>query len=189
MDFGQILKTVGSGIIRQIFPAAGAVIDVVNGFLPKDKKLPNNATGEQVQSAIDTLGPEDKAALMSKELDVEMAEINGWSDVVGSLADADKTGNTTRPRIAIMMAWAVLLTVVVFLVGFIYAVVSSDDRILQTISESWEVMGIVLATPTALLRGYFGLRTKEKTARYATATGQPQVSGVAGVLGSLLGKK
>jgi len=61
MNLGDILKTVGSGLIKTLVPGGGLLIDAVNGFLPDDKKLPNTATGQDAQNAINTLTPEQKA--------------------------------------------------------------------------------------------------------------------------------
>ena len=58
-----------------------------------------------------------------------------------------------------------------------------NTEMLKELKESWELMLVLLGTPTALLRAYFGMRTKEKQARYAAATGQP----IAGVMGGVLG--
>ncbi|MEE8206915.1 MAG: hypothetical protein V3T82_08190, partial [Nitrospinaceae bacterium] len=107
----------------------------------------------------------------------------------GSLAQADATGNTTRPFIACLMAWAVFLTVFAFLTGFIWAVIDGDARILKAMADAWGIMFAVLATPTALLRSYFGQRTSEKKARYAAATGLPFESGIAGFIKKLTSGK
>ena len=188
MNIFDILKTVGTGILKQVFPAAGAVIEVVNGFLGDDDKLPSDATGDQIENAIKSLPPDAQKEILSKRLDVKMAEITEWTKVVGSLADADKSGNSTRPWIAKLMAVSVFLTVVGFLMGYVYAVASGNVDILDSIGDSWEIMVAVLATPTALLRSYFGLRTEEKKARYASATGQSHISGIAGMIGSIFRK-
>ena len=75
MNLGDILKTVGSGLIKTLVPGGGLLIDAVNGFLPDDKKLPNDATGEQAQSAIDSLPPEQRASVLKKEYDVKIEQI------------------------------------------------------------------------------------------------------------------
>jgi hypothetical protein len=49
-------------------------------------------------------------------------------------------------------------------------------------------MLVLLATPTALLRAYFGMRTNEKKARYAAAIGQPVPTGIVAGLTGLLRK-
>jgi len=48
------------------------------------------------------------------------------------------------------------------------------------LKESWPLLVAILGTPTALLRAYFAMRTKEKKARYDMTLGdscaQPQAS-------------
>jgi len=45
MKILDILKTVGGGLISTLVPGGGAIVELINGFLPDDKKLPSNATG------------------------------------------------------------------------------------------------------------------------------------------------
>ena len=68
------------------------------------------------------------------------------------------------------------------------AVWSNQPESLQILSGSWELMLVLLGTPTALLRAYFGMRTNEKKARYSAATGQPIATGIAASLSGLLKK-
>lgn len=172
MNIGSVLRKVGGSILKNAVPGGGLLIDLVNGFLPEDKKLDTGATGEQALNAIEALPPEQKASLLEKELDVEIEEIRSWASIQDSLAKADAVGASTRPRIAMMMAWVVVVLAVVFVVVWGNAVVTKDGATLTVLSNSWELMLTVLATPTALLRAYFGMRTSEKKARYQLAAGQ-----------------
>jgi hypothetical protein len=188
MDIKGILKKVGSGIVRNIFPAAGAVIDIVNECLPEDKKLDQNATGLQVEEAINTLPADQKVAIMSKRLDVEIEEIRGWSSVVHSLSEADASGSSTRPWIAKLMGVVVALTIIVFMLTWTIAIVGDKKEMVKAISDGWPMVATLLGFPMILLRAYFGLRTEEKKARYANATGNNHVSGVIGTIKSLFNK-
>lgn len=165
------------------------LVDLVNDFLPDDKKLGGTTTGQQAADAIQSLPLSVQEKIFSKQLDVEIEEIRGWSSVVDSLAQADATGNSTRPKIARLMAWAVFLTVCAFLIGFIWAVIAKDAAILKAMADAWGIMFAVLATPTALLRSYFGQRTSEKKARYAAAMGSPIESGIVGFIKKLTSGK
>ena len=186
MDIGSILMKVGTGIIKKVVPGASEIIDVVNGFLPDDNKLPADATGEQVQGAIDTLPAADRASIMSKELDVKIEEIRGWSNVVNSLAAADATGSSTRPWIAKLMAGIVAFAIIVFVSIWGYAVGAGKTEMIKATNDAWPMIATILGTPTVLLRAYFGLRTEEKKARYATSSGQEHISGIAGMIGKFL---
>lgn len=172
MNLGDILKTVGTGLIASIAgPAAPLIIAGINGFLPGDKQLPENATGEQAQSAINSLSPELQASVLEKEYDVKKEEIRGFTDRFKAMAEVDATGNTTRPQIALMMAQVVCFTIVVTVSMWAYAVITKNDVMISTINDSWMLIGAIIATPSALLRAYFAMRTKEKQQKYEAATG------------------
>lgn len=169
---GSILAKVGTSLIRDIVPGAGAVIDLVNGFLPDDKKLDiGTATGQKAISAINQLPPDKQVELLSKELDVEIAEIQGWTNVVGMLAEADKSGSTTRPKIAVMMAWCVFISSMIFTLTMSIAVIMEKVDLVKAIADAWPLVLASLGTPTALLRAYFGIRSDEKKSRYKMAQG------------------
>jgi len=148
-----------------------------------------NATGKQVHEAIQTLPPDQQAMLLSKQLDVEMAEIHSFTAIQESLAKADIAGSSTRPEIAKMMATVVCFAVVAFVSAWVVALFTKQAA-MEQVSGSWPVMLTALGTPTALLRSYFGLRTKEKNGRYGIALGQaPQPSPLASLAGALFGGK
>jgi len=54
MKLGSILAKVGTSVLRNVVPGSGFIIDAVNEFLPKDKKLPTEATGTQITQAVNT---------------------------------------------------------------------------------------------------------------------------------------
>jgi hypothetical protein len=174
MDLGKILKKVGGAVIKDILPGGGIaslVLDAVNAFLPGDDKLPENATGDQALTAISSLPADQQAALLSKQFDVEIAEINGWSQVVESLSKADASGSSTRPEIAKMMAVVVAFAVVLATSTWAIAVLTNKGELLANLNGSWPLIVTIIGTPTALLRAYFGLRTDEKKSRYSVACG------------------
>ena len=111
MNLKNILISAGSAIFKNAVPGGDAILNVVNDLLPDDKKLPIHATGDEVKNAIDALPADQRASIMLKEFDVEIAEINNWSKIQASLSDADKAGASSRPFIARMMAWVVLFSV------------------------------------------------------------------------------
>jgi hypothetical protein len=184
MELGKILNTVGGTLLKNIVPGAGIIIDLVNGFLPADKKLDvTTATGTDVTSAVNTLPPEQKAQVLSKEFDVEIEEIKGFTTRFQSAMEADKTGNTTRPQIALMMGWIVSFSVVVSITALFIAIFTKDAATIKEMAELWPLMLAILATPTALLRAYFAMRTQEKEARYQAAIDQPIATG--GMVGQI----
>lgn len=173
MDIGTILTKVGGAVIKDVVPGGALLVDVVNSFLPDDRKLPEDTTGEQVRQAVKTLPPDRRAELLSKKVDVELAQINSWTQIQATLAEADRAGASTRPFIAKMMAWCVVYAIVIFISMWGVMLWAGDADKLKALADAWPLMLAVLGTPTALLRSYFGARTREKKSRYAAAVGQP----------------
>lgn len=187
MNIESILKKVGGAIIRDAVPGGGLIVDAINSVLPDDKKLDATATGIQAQTAVNALPPEQRAPIMTKELDVEMTQANAWAQVVDSLSKADAAGSSTRPQIAVMMARVVAFAVIMATASWAIAIFSGKTDLLKTLNDSWGLLLAILGTPTALLRAYFGMRSDEKKARYAAATGgQVQPSGLLAGLASLM---
>lgn len=173
MKLGEILSKAGAAVIRDVVPGGGLLIDLVNSFLPGEKQLPKNATGRQVTQTINTLSADQKAQIYLKEIDVELTEITSWAQVQSSLAEADKVGASTRPQIALMMAKIVAFVTIFFSTMWIIAIYQDQVDMVVKLSDSWPLMLTIIATPTALLRSYFAMRSKEKKERYGAAVGQP----------------
>lgn len=173
MKLGKIIKTVGSSLLRDIVPGAGIVIDTINAVLPKNKKLDvDTATGNDVTQAVNSLPPDKQADLLSKEFDVEIEEIRGFTERFQAAMEADKTGNSTRPRIALMMGRTVCFTVITSITALFIAIFTKNFEMVKYMADLWPLMLTILATPTALLRAYFAMRSKEKEARYQMASDQ-----------------
>ena len=98
MKLWDIVKTVGGSVVRNAVPGGGLLVDVVNEFLPDDKKLPAEATGSDIASAVDSLPAEQRAQLMAREFDVDITQIQESNSTLRAMLDADtKTPHTTRP--------------------------------------------------------------------------------------------
>ena len=187
MNLLELAEKAGETALSIAFPGvAGPIIAGVNALLPDDKKLPDNATGTHVKSAITSLSPEQQVVLMSKRYDVEIAEINSFANIQKALAEADATGNSTRPEVAVMMAEIICFSVISLISVLCVAMLKHDTDTLKALPgvTTW-VVGI-LATPTALLYTYFGKRTKEKLGRYAIAGGQQKPTGIISTVAGLI---
>lgn len=178
------LKSFLSGaldVVGAFVPGVAAATKAVNALLPDDKKLDlNTSTGQDVLNAYNGLD-ENQRAIVEKQFDVEMAEINASVDKLQAMVSAETSTANMRPKIAYMMAWSVLIAVLFMMVIWGKAVWVKDAESLKQLSESWPLMLAILGTPTALLRAYFGMRTKEKQSRYAAATGQPIAGAIGGI--------
>lgn len=191
MKLKDILFSVGSSVIKSVVPGGGVVLDLINNLLPNDKKLGQKTTGEEAIAAIESLPAEQKASLMEKQLDVEIAEINNWSKIQASLASADIAGSSTRPEIAVMMSQVVSFTIIVFISILAVAIIQKQEGMIKVISELWPLMLAILGLPIGLLRSYFGMRSKEKKSRYQAASvamGQPQMNIFADIVKAVRGK-
>jgi hypothetical protein len=183
MKIGSILAKVGSAVLKNAIPGAGMIIDTVNAFLPADKKLPGNATGAQAIKAINDLPPEAQADVLSKQLDVDIAEINSFTQVQEAHAIADGPGSSTRPAIAKSMSRVIAFTIILYVSMWSIAVFKSDTGTLNVLNDSYLMLLAMIGTPVAVVLQYFGKRTKEKTDRYHLAHGQQApLGGIASVI-------
>ncbi len=144
-----------AGMASALIPGGPAVLAAVNQFLPEDEKLPETATGAQIGSAIERLPPESQVQLMSKQIDVEIKELDAQSANYMAMVQADS--HSTRPKIALMMAWTMVLLIAGSL-GIIGMGVYNDglkgvDLALVAIGGAFTMMS---AVPARVLLRYFG---------------------------------
>lgn len=183
MNLLKILGKVGSGIVSAMVPGGSAIIAGINALLPDDKKLPEQATGVDVQNAVSTLPPKEQAEVLSKKYDVEIAEINAWANIQSHLSKADESGSSLRPKISMMMAWLVVLQVLTVCIVMIATIGMQNNELFSTFKEFWPFLLASMGIPAKLLHSYFGMRTEEKKHRVHAATG---VAPIAGIISSLL---
>ncbi|SCY45192.1 hypothetical protein [Desulfoluna spongiiphila] len=164
MNLKSIITKVGSSLVREVVPGGGLFLDAVNAFLPDDKQLGKNATGNDIQTAVGALPPEQRAQLLSREYDVEIAEIETHGRTQEAMAKADIARASTRPQVAIMMAKVVAFAIITMVSIWAVAVLRNNTETLMVLANSSALVLTILGTPTLLLRSYFGMRTKEKTA-------------------------
>ncbi len=183
MNLGKILAKVGMGILKNAIPGVGMVVDTVNAFLPKGKKIGPESTGAQAIEAINSLPPNKQAEVLSKRLDVEIVEVQEHTKVISALAEVDKTGNSTRPFIAALMAWAVFIGVIAAVGSWAYALVADSVPRMKDDKDSWPLLATILSIPAGEVKSYFGKRFKEKKARYEIAQGKlAETGGIAGLV-------
>lgn len=178
MNIGKILGNVGKSIIKNVIPGAGLVIDTVNAFLPEDKKIDENTTGQEAVKRINELPPNVQMELMKKELDVEIVKEEEWTKVIEALNQADASGASTRPLIAKKMAnttvYAVIISITTWGASMVMVIIAKWEEPLEVVSvlkDSWPFIASVLGIPSALLRAYFGMREREKKERYRMVSG------------------
>jgi hypothetical protein len=101
MKLWDIVKNVGGEIVKSVVPGGGLLVEAVNAFLPDDKKVAKDATGDQLRTAVESLPAKQRAELMEKEFDVDIVQIKESNQTVRTMLEQDaKNPHTTRPYIA-----------------------------------------------------------------------------------------
>lgn len=169
MNIAEILKNVGKGLLKNAFPPiSGIVFDTINASLSDSKQLGENSTGEEAEEAIRDLPPEQRASLLEKKFEFEITKVKEFTKVQEILAKADIAGASFRPWIAVAMAAIVVYADLVAITAWAFTVYKNPEILAST----WPLIVAILATPTALLRAYYAMRTKEKVERYSAITNQ-----------------
>lgn len=162
----DVIKTVGSGVVRETVPGGGLLIDAVNAWLPEDKKLPSTATGQDVESAVNSLPPDQRASVLEKEFDVDIERIQQANETVRAMLAADSSmKHTTRPYIAKHAFHVVAFAVVLTVLAWAYGVVIKDVDIVDAIMDGWPFMLSVIGPFVVLLQAYFGVLRDESKSR------------------------
>lgn len=179
MNLLSIAMKLGGAALKSI-PGVGAVTEIlgfVNDILPKNKKLTKESTGKDLQSAIDSLPAEKQTEILSKQFDVELAEIKAHVDIITALADVDKTGNSTRPAIALEQSKLIGFGVIIVLAPIGYAIVTKDHAMIKAVADIWPLILAVIGVPAGIVNSYFGKRFKEKSQKYEAVSKTPPVTG------------
>jgi len=180
---GRVAPALGTILGGPVGGALGTGVSILASTLGVEE------TPDAIQRAL-VADPEAYRKIKQAELDHEtelqklvyetvQAGYQHDASIVESLSKADSSGHSTRPKIALMMAWMLAIPFVGIGIAMTFVISSSPD----TLKDLWPVIGTYFGIPLALLRMYFGDLRKEK----AIDKGQ-QVD--FGVIGSLLkGKK
>lgn len=187
MKLFDILGKVGGAIVKTVVPGGGLIVDLVNEFMPADKKLPSGATGSDMQAAVDGLPADQRAQLMDREFDVEEVQIRESNDTLRTMLESDaKSPHTTRPKIAYQSFQVVAFSNVVAISIWAWAVINSADP-LESVTNGWPFILAITGTLTTLLLAYFGILKQEHKNRLDAATGSTPAAG-GGILSGLIKK-
>lgn len=180
MKLLDILGKVGGAVVKTMVPGGGLIIDVVNEFLPDDKKLPADATGPDMQAAVDSLPPDQRAQLLGREFDVQIEEHH----TLQAMLQAEQgSTHTTRPRIALGSFQLVAFVTVVVVSLWAYAVAIENEKLVAAVVDGWPFVAAVIAPFVTLLWAYFGVLKNEQRNRLNAANGS-----TAGPLGGIISK-
>lgn len=172
MKLWDIVKNVGSSIVREAIPGGGLLLSTINELLPDDKKLSSGATGSDVETVINTLPSDKKAELLEREFDVDITQIKESNSTIRAMLDADtKTPHTTRPYIAKGAFHVIAFVIVVTVSLWAYGVGTKNDDMVSTIMDGWKFILAVIGPLVTLLWAYFGILKQEQSNRLNAANG------------------
>jgi len=180
MNLLNIAKTIGSVAINV---AAPGLLTAINAALPTGVNLPEAATGADLQQAVDQLPPDQRAEVLTRQLDVRLAAIDqaGQSNRT-MLATEQASQHTTRPYIAKgafhVVAFCSLAVISVWCVG----VLRGDVAVITAANSGADLVIYLLGPLVALLWAYFGILKTEQRQRLDAANSHPS-----GGLGALVG--
>lgn len=183
----DILKTVGAGILREVVPGGGLLVEAVNAFLPGDKKLPAGATGPEVSAAVAGLPAPQRAEVMGKEFDVDLSRIKEGNETLRAMLKHDaENPHSTRPAIARGAFRVVAFVCIAVISVWSYAVATGADEMVNAVTGGWPFVAAVITPLVTLLWAYFGVLKQEHKNKLNAAGGASSAGGVVGVLASLL---
>lgn len=184
MKLLDIIKTVGGEAIKNLVPGGGILVNTVNGFLKAEDRLGINATGTEMESAINKLPSAERATLQSKEFDVEIVRLKEGNETLRTMLEQEATENT-RPHIALGCFYVTAICNLIIVIVWGYAVITKDSVMIAAISGSWEFIAAINAPLVTVLLSYFGNLVKEKAAKMDAATGNPTNMGLAGIINAI----
>lgn len=164
MKFRDIFDAIKplAGVAATINPVVGAALAAVNAFLPDEDKLPVDATGQQITDKVASLPPDQRAQLMIREVDLQIAQEEGWTERYKAMVQAD--GQSTRPKIALMMA-KILSAMLLGFVVLLFYIAATEGMSAIMDGSLWTIFAALTATPAGILGKYFGELRKEQGQR------------------------
>jgi hypothetical protein len=189
MKLWDIIKNVGTGIIKEVVPGGGLLVGAINELLPDDKQLPDSATGEDVKTAISKLTPAQQASIMEKEFDVDITQIKESNVTLRAMLEADtKNPQTTRPYIAKHSFHVIAIAVMFAILMWSYGVLIKDKDLVEAVMDGWPFILSVIGPFVTLLWAYFGVLKQEHRGRLNAAQGKETPSIVSTLLSVIRGK-
>lgn len=185
MNLLDILKGAAT-VAGTLHPGIGAAIGLVNSFLPRDKWLPETATGAEVEAAANTLPPAERARVFEHEIELKIAEVKEGNETLRIMLQADAAStHTTRPYIAKHAFHVVALVAVVAISIWGYGVTTKQADLVKAVTGGWPFVAAVIAPFVLLLQSYFGILKQEH--RQRLNGGAP--SGLGGMISAIIGRK
>ncbi|MCP3673017.1 MAG: hypothetical protein GY829_00905, partial [Gammaproteobacteria bacterium] len=142
------------------------------------------------QAAVAAMPAAERAALVAKEFDVEIIEVQESHSTLRAMLESDaRNPHTTRPFIAKWSFIVVALITVLIVIMWSYAVAMQDAPLVKEIASGWAFVAAALAPFVWLLKSYFGTLTAEHRDRLGAAGGNHIApAGLAGLIASFVKK-
>lgn len=155
----DILKAAGGAALNTVMPvkAISSIATLIEAIMPDSDIDVNTVTGDQLLERINALSPEVQAIIFERRFDLERLRIEGENELTQSLADADSSGKTFRPLIALFMA--VLLAGAVIGYDILLWKICLSELRLPLLDELWIPIGV----PGLIVLTYFGYLKSERT--------------------------
>lgn len=186
MDLWDIAKTVGSEVITKMVPGGAAMLATLNAFLPPDKRLPDNATGTQVDQAINQLTPTEKATLLKKKYDVDIAKIRQGNATLRAMLDSEaRSPHSTRPAIAMGCFLVLAFFAGCIAAAIVWCVVHGQTETLAAMEGLTLLIGSVTVTFAYVLKAYFGILSQESRDKQNAANGFQNTAALSSLVGAL----
>ena len=183
MDLWDIVKKVGVGAISTMVPGGPLIVSAINAVLPKGSKLPENATGEQAQKAIQNLTPKEQASIKHKQFDVQLTQIKETHLTARTMLETEAISpHSTRPKIALGAFYVVSTISLLVTFGWLYAVVTADTAMMDSISNGWPWLATITLPFIGWLNRYFGILAKEQKQKLDAARNLPSPTGIKDML-------
>lgn len=183
MKLLDIAKQAGAALFREAVPGGSLILDGLNAFLPDNKKLGPNVTGDEM---LRDLPPE----VLNKQFDVELEMIRQAGETNRAMLVAEANSKqTTRPKIALGAFRVVAFITLLITSMWAVAVWRSDEGMLETIVDGWPFVLALIGPFVGWLNSYFGKLRDEHRNRLEAVTGVQKPHGFAKVLHGILNTK
>ena len=179
MKLFDLLKSIGGAALAST-PLGAAAIPVINSFLDDDKKLPENATGQDALNTIDSLPPEAKQALALAKIDLAKTEELGRTSRYEAMCKADGQGTRAKIVLEAMRTLTVITVLFIIAIGWVYIEHGAAHAFS---SEMATVFLTISGTYAYVVRAYMGDLRTETESRHAVEDNKPRLAkGLAGLV-------
>ena len=178
MKLKEIALKVGSGLIRDMVPGGGLLLDGVNALLGDGDKLGPDATGDDLLK----LPPQ----VLEKQYDVQIEQIRESHETARTMLQVESVStHTTRPRIALGAFHVVAAVSLIAVAVWASAVLRKDVDTLKVVVDGWPFLLAVIGPFVGWLNRYFGILKDEHRNRLDAVSANTKPRGLAGLLQSV----